>query len=498
MKAREHRAIGDAATGAAEVHLGVESTDGKLTLSFGDVVALSGDYFVPDSSPVLEVQEADSGPEALASGGLFGLAAVSGERGTRLGSRDEIVCALHVMASDESLVDPRFEPGGHFAEFEFSPTASETDVERRVRDRYLALGASNDDHFVVPGRRGGATAHDRADARFGSALTAYRSLHEAALEEAHRLGRGGGDLSQAMPREAAAQHYLTDAFASGHLRTPVAAIREFWQSRYPGFWESLQRKVASDTASVLRELAGPLRLLSARAIYDRTLSAVRTRTRGYPRVSLGDLLAKVFHDWDNSHGLRLEGGGVLFGDGSLDEGVTRDLVLAAVRAGIDDIEVAFALGASGKHLGGQPLYGAVRAATGAPADTFWPETKIPRLSPDNPPQNWQAADVGSLWDSPIVGSTGTTVGQAVTAALEAGEELPRRLDCLGHGIVDTLGLPPLPGLRQWISGKACQAYHAGFMHKLVHDSKATVFTVVEGAAPRAVAASATSQAVADR
>jgi hypothetical protein len=63
-----------------------------------------------------------------------------------------------------------------------------------------------------------------------------------------------------MAREAAAQHYLTDAFAAGHLRTPVTAIRRFWHHRYPDFWHSLQRKVAADTAAALRELTPPARI----------------------------------------------------------------------------------------------------------------------------------------------------------------------------------------------------------------------------------------------
>lgn len=167
------------------------------------------------------------------------------------------------------------------------------------------------------------------------------------------MGRHGDDISRAMAREAATQHYLTDAFAAGHLRTPVAAMREFWQERYPWFWEGLRRKVASETAA-LRELAARLRVVPTSVLYGRTFRAVTARTSGFPRISLGDLLAKVFHDWDNTHGLALEGGGRLFGDGCLDQGVTRELALAAVLAGVDDVEVAFGLGASGKSRGFVP------------------------------------------------------------------------------------------------------------------------------------------------
>ena len=68
------------------------------------------------------------------------------------------------------------------------------------------------------------------------------------------------------------------------------------------------------------------------------------------------------------------------------------------------------------------------------------ETRIPVPSADTPAQNWRAADFESLWDAPIVGSTGSTVGQAVCEALEPGEELPRRLAGLGDSLGDSIGL----------------------------------------------------------
>jgi hypothetical protein len=485
VKAQEHRTIGDTAAAGALVTVagGEAAGNGEdLTLSFGDVVALSGDYFVPDDVPAgLDPNGVGPGPEVLASGGLFWLATVPGARGTVLASRDEIVCALRVMAADQGTADPRFEPGGEYGAFAFSASASETDVERRVRDRFLALGASNDDHFVLPGGRGPTTAHDRATARFGSAPRAYRRLHEVALDRAHRLGRDHGELSVAMAREAAAQHYLTDAFAAGHLRTPVAAIREFWQERYPAFWAGLQRKVAADTAAALAELAWPFRLVPGRTRYAQALDAVERRTQGYPRISFGDLLAKVFHDWDNVHGLAVDGG-VIFGDGCLDQGVTRARAVSAARAGIDDVEVAYRIGASGRVLAGEALYRAVRVATGAAGADFLPEARLVRLTDANPPQNWRATDLETLWESPIVGATGPTVGAAVTEALEVGGELPRRLDCLGHGFAGALGFSSVPRLQRWLSRKACEAYHRGFLDALTRDPKATVQAVIHGAA----------------
>lgn len=476
VNGNEHRDIGDAATGGALVNLGGESAKERFWLSYGDVMALSGDYFIPESSHGSGDDPPANG-DALVAGKLFSLARVPGEEGTKPETRDEIVCALKVMTIDEVIIDPRFEPGGRFADFSFSRLASSSDVERRVRDRYLALAATNDDHFVAPG----GVTHERGPGSpqpFGSAILAYRHFHRVALEEACRLGRTRGDLSQAMAREAAAQHFLTDAFTAGHMRTPVAQIRRFWRSRYPAFWENLQLRVAADTASTLRELSWALRRLPCAFLHDSTRSALKKRTSRYPELSMGDFLARLFHDWDNSHGLTIDVGGVVFGDGHVEQGVTRELALVAVRAGIDDVEAAFKLGASGSRLSGEPLYRAVRTATGATGSTFLAETRIPRLSAANAPQNWQATDVETLWDTPIVGTAETTVGEALAEMMQPDGYFIRQLDCLGQGLVEAYGLLAVPILGGWLAHKGCQAYHRGFVDALAAQPRRVILSVV--------------------
>ena len=455
MRSFEHRAVGDEGTGGALVNLGGASADQRFVLSFGDVVALSGDYFSPVTT-------------------LFSLAAVPGRSGERADTRDELVCALRVMSADELFVDRRFEPGGEFAGYRFSPRADRSDVERRVRDRYLCLAASNDDHFVSPGH---------SDARTGSgspsALAAYRALHQRALDEAWRLGRDGGDLSRAMAREAAAQHYLTDAFAAGHLRTPVADIRRYWQARYPEFWDRLQQKVAADTANALREVSRLLRLVPRRSLHERTRAELTARTSGYPELSLGDLVARAFHDWDNSHGLRVEGG-MVFGDGQVGEGLTMGLATAAVRAGVDDVEVAFGLGVAGRAGPGRRLYNEVRLATGVQSEAFRPEQRVPRVLATNPPQNWCAGDAESLWAGPMVGASGPTVGDAITEMLRPDGEFIRQLESLGEGLAGAHGLLAAPVVGPWLLGRCCQAYHCGFVEPLARDPEAAVRALVAG------------------
>jgi len=474
MNGNEHRDVGDAASGGALVNLGADLPKERFWLSFGDVMGLSGDYFRPAPADGAG-EETHADRDDLGSGTLFGLARVPGANGAKRGSRDEIICALQVMTVDEAFTDPRFERGGRFAGFGGGRRGWSPDVERSVRDRYLVLAATNDDHFVTAG--GITHPPARGGEPYGSAVLAYRRLHEVALEHACRLGRTGGDLSRAMAREAAAQHFLTDACTAGHMRTPVAQIRRFWRSRYPEFWDELQRRVAADAASTLREIAWALRRLPADFVHDATLSALQRRTSRYPPLSMGDFLARLFHDWDNVHGLSVDGAGVVFGDGHVHEGATRELAIAASRAGIDDVEAAFDLGAAGSRLTGEPLYDAVRTATGA-GRVFAAESRIPRVATTNPPQNWRAPDVQTLWESPIVGSGGTTVGEALTEMMRPDGYFIRQLDRLGQGLADPHGLLAVPLLGPWLARKGAYAYHRGFVAPLAAQPRQTILSVI--------------------
>jgi hypothetical protein len=258
----------------------------------------------------------------------------------------------------------------------------------------------------------------------------------------------------------------------------VASIRRYWKGRYPRFWEHLQHRVAADTAAALREVSMAIRLVPPDYLRRRTLAEVTSRTSGYPELSLGDLVARAFHDWDNVHGLEVEGGDRVFGDGHVDEGATRRLALAAVKAGNDDVEVAFALGSSGSTVHGRNLFAAVRDATGAEGDAFRAEQLVPRPSDANPPQNWQAPDVETLWESPVVGSAGPTVGDALVTMLEPGEEFIRQVDGLGQGLAGSHGVFAAPVLGAWLRDRCCDAYHRGFVEPLARDPQRVLLSLV--------------------
>ena len=125
----------------------------------------------------------------------------------------------------------------------------------------------------------------------------------------------------------------------------------------------------------------------------------------------------------------------------------------------------------------------MRCVTGAPADRFVAETKIPRLSVANPAQNWRAPDIETLWNTPIVGSSATTVGQALADMLDPDGYFIRQLDCLGQGLVEAYGLLAAPIVGDWIARKGCQAYHRGFVDVLAARPKQVLLSVLPAHSP---------------
>ena len=84
MKSSEHRAVGEAASGGALVALGGNTAEERLVLSYGDVVALSGDFFPSRPPTTHDIDHTPAGPEDRASDDLFRLAAIPGQQGTKL------------------------------------------------------------------------------------------------------------------------------------------------------------------------------------------------------------------------------------------------------------------------------------------------------------------------------------------------------------------------------------------------------------------------------
>ena len=463
FESEEHQFLGDTATGKATYNLG---TTDKFELTHGDILALSGDVFMPED--------------------LFKLAAIPGDKGTKVDTRDEILWALQdpriwEMRAEKGLAkrfagqkDPRFAPGGAFAGFSFSDA-----VKNRVFERYQKLGAANAGHFVAPQ---GRDAKGKPIPAANSSGSNYVKYHEVAIKLADAAGRANTSIDMAMANEAAAQHFLTDSFSAGHLRTPIAAIREYWGKKYPLFWFNLRHKIALDTA--IEMTSGTV--VTTHYGYTQILEQVEAMAPTLPAVTLGDLIASVYHDFDNEHGLNIKGGGKVFGDKHLDQGDTEKLAIAAIKAGNDDITKAFANGKSVATAVPDPdLFAAIRKISGGVGDKYAAQAMIPEPDKSEPSQNWKAGDVSTLWDQKFLGAKGDTVGQVISRLVQGGP-IAIQLRALGDRF--PVDAPVVKSPRA--------SYLKGFVDKLQADPKAGVLDIVfwsphdmwTGSAPREVAA----------
>jgi hypothetical protein len=478
FESEEHQHLGDVATGGRKYDLANPAAHpgDKFELTHGDIVALTGDVFPSDE--------------------LFRLAAIPGNRGQMVGTRDEVIWGLKDPKIWEMRAgstgpgpytgknDPRFEKGGIWGDWDFSK-----DVKDKVLERYQKLAADNASHFAAPKGRDAVGDPVRTPKSAGGN---YRSLHEFAVREAYKAGVAsspsaghagpimGPSVDMALAREASAQHFLTDAFSAGHLRTPITLIRDYWGSKYPLFWYNLRHKIALDTAI---ELTSGTPITNHYA-YDSILESVEAMAPTLPAITLGDLLAKVFHDVDNEQGVKIEGGGKVFGDAHLDT-ATENLAVAAIKAGNRDINKAYTLGTQmGLPVSDVDLFGQVQLQTGGTGGQFVPETLMPKPDASEPPQNWKAADINALWDQKLLGNKGDSVGDAITKTVRTG------------AIADNL-----KGLAEKFPEKKLvlhprKAYLKGFVAKIQHDPKAGVLDIINwaphdmwtGNAPRDMAA----------
>lgn len=463
----EHQSLGNDATGGATVNLGGETGGQRFEMNYGDVVALSGDYFEPHE--------------------LMDLAQKPGNRGTRKGTRDEIVCALKEAIGS----DPRFQRGGIWASWVFPG-----DIVQAVKSRYQKLAAANTAHFPAPRGRDASGAAKPAAAGEASAGGTYRSLHEEALWLAYVAGAGqGGSLSHAMAMEAAAGHFLTDAFSAGHVRTPIGEIRDYWGGKYPLFWYNLRHKIALDTAIALNDQDTNAATIfgSVQAIYETISAEVEKLAGGLPAVTLGDLLAKVFHDWDNEQGVTIQGGGKLFGDGHLDErvkpgdepNVTRRRAQDAIRAGTQEVKAAFAIGQSAAGLKKADVFTQVIEQQSLPLGSLPPlgeyaaEAMLPRPDASNPAMNWMAPTIEALWDQPIVRGAKETVGSRIIAALGPKGEIRGQLEGLAESFKEADRIYKLKMYLGTVHPR--RAYRNGVLTPLLANPKAGVHSIIHWA-----------------
>lgn len=444
----EHKTAGDEGSkglttdytwGAAPAKDG-EKAPAAVVLTHGDLTTLSGDFFDPRDTDERGKPIPDS---------LFKLAGrPSSDPGKQVGTQDELLYAL----KEHNTGDPRFAAGGTWARYQFSEA-----VKEAVTSRYLRLAAKNDEHFQNPkGPGSGGPGSGNRKSGGGS----YRELHEDAILRAHKAKSDGAPVTDAMAHEAAAQHFLTDAFAAGHSRTPRASIRSHWQAKYPLFFSNLKKTIAHETAIWLNANHTNLATMigGVQDITGNILAKVEEATASMPPFGFDDVVSLVVHDTDNERGLWVKNDlgdtWLTYGDGSYGKGETAQHTQQAVALGCQDITNAYALEVSDSD---SAILAEVRARTPAPAapssTKYGPEQAVPVLDPakaaDNGTQNWQAGSFEELWKKPVRSDDASETFEAViTAGMKPGGELYEQLhgmsekfpesQAVGYGIAGTL------------------------------------------------------------
>ncbi|WP_194789014.1 phospholipase [Pseudomonas sp. UFMG81] len=217
----EHTAIGDntllryeVGQSAIPAHQSPLPLPNGLSLTYGQVIALGGDFYGLPDRPIADGSSEGERVERFvqAFDSLARLPAAKAEAEQILAVMQEEIAAANRAIKEgrqpheayDALGDSlsarwnRITGGGSFASDLFP------------LGRYLKLAASNWDHFGP------------------WALLAYQAGHAAALQQALKARASGAerDLQLAYAMNAFADHFLTDLFSAGHLRVPRKALAD--------------------------------------------------------------------------------------------------------------------------------------------------------------------------------------------------------------------------------------------------------------------------------
>ncbi len=227
----------------------------------------------------------------------------------------------------------------------------EEPVKQEIRDQFDRLAGDNVGHFSTGKRYGlGQLA----------AAGTYEQAHGAALQYAFLAASNGSEMDrrQAMMFEGFAQHFLSDMFAAGHVRTPRMDIESHYGQVLPNSGPRLVRTMAKRVASYLRE-HNPV---ASRIAEHAPFVGVDLEDEAYGTImklggaklevySMADIVSEAFHMIDGK-GIdvvserNLDGDYKDFqwkatGDNRTGPGSTGyKMTVAALRASLDDLERA--------------------------------------------------------------------------------------------------------------------------------------------------------------
>ncbi|MCL6589829.1 MAG: hypothetical protein K6U80_07745 [Firmicutes bacterium] len=307
---QEHQLAGDLATGQKLVLFKGAPGIPRYEISFGEMVALAGDYF-----------------ESL-----------------------EQMKELAKTVLGQKKLDYARSKGGMVPEPPDDVLSS--DEKRKMDELYYDLNSRNYQHFSEP------TVKDNN-------LKAYLKAHQKIVEGLFKAGQLQQDkdaaLKEAMLIEGFHAHFLTDAFCGGHITAPREGADEHWKKIYPLFLDNFFHHISEKVAEYINDNSMLAGIATIAYIKTQVLAEIKKKAPpGIDSYSLGGLISLAVHDWYNERGLDVvsqvdasgnpvEGGykWKAYGEYSgktLDKpiaAVQQAMVVAAVKAGIADLEAAY-------------------------------------------------------------------------------------------------------------------------------------------------------------
>jgi hypothetical protein len=196
----------------------------------------------------------------------------------------------------------------------------------------------------------------------GAAGSTYQDGHKVALRRAFLAGLHGSadEMRAAMTAEAAAQHYLTDMFSGGHVRTPRKQIQQWYQANYADSPTRIKNLLVERLLKHLNDIDKD-QLKNIPDFVLRPEVAAIVEDLGGPAIrsfSLGDIVSLALHNHDNDEGVQVTsavnaagapatGPWTAYGDNNLNRpeaATTLGMVVAASKASILEVEKAAQLG----------------------------------------------------------------------------------------------------------------------------------------------------------
>jgi hypothetical protein len=300
----------------AEIPIG-----GDLVLSYGDLVSFGGDHFKD-------------------------LAQLSGEASSPAGLKR--LKKLRDLTDSEATQSPKYEEAAT--------------ISKEYAERYKDLALHNVSHFS-----GGGTARET-----------WQEIHQGAVLAALEAGKKGDSagLAKAYAMNAFGDHFLTDSFSAGHVRTPRKAAVDYYKKLARDVFKDiltfLSKRLGNRIYELLEEDYERVLLLGTDSDRQDAVAGARAglidsiiKAGGPAKVQedfalyVAGAFSKILHDQENTEGLRVVStkhpeGWMAFGDGKLefdakekDKDNTQNLAFMteAVQASKQDLLSAFKIGA---------------------------------------------------------------------------------------------------------------------------------------------------------